>query len=411
MKRRETAGPVLEKPGTEKTGDRRVTARRGMLLGAVLLLLLGVWAGPRLYGEWLEHLPTGQLASYNAEHPGDRNTVQLLARRYLDEGKAADAETVAASALEKEPENPPLWLLRSRAELELGKLGPAYASLEVAMPYLQKSADAHWILGRLLSRRGDDAGMLREWRQAEALDPNHPGVCMDLARDELSHLQYSRAATHIQRILQRNPRNYDALVLRAEVRQNTGDLPGAEKDARAVVQVAPENASSWQALGEVLHLRGTPDALREAERCFRKALQIAPDAWEVHQHLGQLLFSQGRYADAAAELEQALRSNDLNPIPYPTLMQCYLRLGRKAEVPRLQAKYHKIEEIDLSTGPLEYTVEAMPENTAVRLKLARLYKKFGRPDMALSQIDAVLKINPNLPEALRLKDEWKTARP
>ena len=164
-------------------------------------------------------------------------------------------------------------------------------------------------------------------------------------------------------------------------------------------------------LGEVLHLRGTPDALREAEQSFRQALRLDPGAWEVHQHLGQLLFTQGRYADAAAELEQALRSNDLNPVPYPTLMQCYLRLGRKAEVPRLQAKYRKIEEIDLSTGPLEYTVEAMPENTAVRLKLARLYKKFGRPDMALAQIDAVLKINPNLPEALRLQHEWKSARP
>jgi hypothetical protein len=59
--------------------------------------------------------------------------------------------------------------------------------------------------------------------------------------------------------------------------------------------------------------------------------------------------------------------------------------------------------MDLSTAPLEYQVWAMPNNTGVRMKLARLYLRYHRPDLALIEVGHVLDLNPNHPEALRLK--------
>jgi hypothetical protein len=63
--------------------------------------------------------------------------------------------------------------------------------------------------------------------------------------------------------------------------------------------------------------------------------------------------------------------------------------------------------MDLSTAPLEYQVWAMPENTAVRMKLARLYLRYKRPDLALTQVERVLEINPSHTEARGLRERLK----
>jgi uncharacterized protein HemY len=51
----------------------------------------------------------------------------------------------------------------------------------------------------------------------------------------------------------------------------------------------------------------------------------------------------------------------------------------------------------------------MPDNTALRMKLARLYLRYRRPDLASTQVEQVLKINPTHAEALRLREQVKSA--
>ena len=74
---------------------------------------------------------------------------------------------------------------------------------------------------------------------------------------------------------------------------------------------------------------------------------------------------------------------------------------------RLGIEYRKIDEMDLATAPLEYSVWAMPDNTALRMRLARLYVRYHRPDLALTQVERILELNPNHAEARRLHEELK----
>lgn len=379
-----------------------------MLLVSVFALLALLWARNPVRRYWLEHLPLPQLATYAANHAEEADAALCLARRQLAAGSPDQAEPVLAGLTARDPGNGEAWLLRSRAEFEQGKVGPAYASVKVAMQFLRPSADAHWRLGLLLERRGDEREAESAFRRAVEIDPNHPGARMELARESLARRHYAPALEHLKGVLRREPRNSRALALLSTAYRNLGDLKQAEQHARAAVQAAPNEAGAWQALAEALHDQATEAATREAERAYRRALELEPGSSELHHQLGRIYFSRRDYAKAADELQRAIDLHPLNRLPYPTLIQSYLRLGQKARAANTLQHYEKVNEMDLSTAPLEYSVDAMPENTAVRVKLARLYLRYGRPDLASAQIDQVLALNPNHPEALRLCDQVKS---
>jgi Tfp pilus assembly protein PilF len=387
------------------SSHHHIINRRTLLLLLLLLLALGLWARPMLRGLWLERQSIPDLAAYVERHPGAADAALALARRYLNTSQPGPAEGVLQRLIEQEPGNPQAWLLRSEAEFAQNKLAAAYASLQVAMPFLDRSPEAHWRLGLLLERRGDEARAEAEFRRAIQLDGEHAGARLELARGALAERHYGAALQHLNVVVRREPANTAALEALSLVHRGLGDLDQAERYAREAARLAPESAGAWRALGQVLKDRATPAALSEGEQVFRRALELAPESSELHEQLGMLLFSQGDYQRAAAELQRAIDLQPLNRLPYPTLMQCYTRLGQPARAERLRAQYRKLDEMDLATAPLEYSVWAMPENTALRMRLARLYQRYQRPDLALSQVERVLELNPNHAEASRLRQQ------
>jgi tetratricopeptide (TPR) repeat protein len=389
------------------SGHQVISRRRLLLLLLLLVLAVGLWARAPLHRLWLARQPVVDLAAYSADHPSERDAALLLARRYLTSQQGARAEDVLRRLIEADPADPQAWLLRSQAEFDQGKLAASYASLKVAMPFLNQSAEAHWRLGLLLERRGDEARGEAEFHRAVALDPSHPEAHLELARGALAERHYGEALRHLDVVIRREPENTAALDALSLAHLGLGHLDEAERLAREEVRLSPRSAGSWRALGQVLKDRATPAALQEAEQAYGQALQLEPGSSELRDQLGMIYFSRGDYPRAAAELQRAIDLQPLNRLAYPTLMQCYRRLGQGARAGRLQAQYRKIDEMDLATAPLEYSVWAMPDNTALRIRLARLYVRYHRPDLARTQVERVLELNPNHAEARRLHEQLK----
>jgi Tfp pilus assembly protein PilF len=407
--RRTSTSTEVIRSGTRAAdeGHQVIISRRLLILLLLLALALGLWLRAPLHRHWLARQPLTGLAAYCDAHRSDTGAALLLAERYLQASEAASAEALLLGIIQADPTNARAWLLRSQAELDEGKPAAAYASLQVAMPFLSRSAEAHWRLGLLLERRGDEQRSEAEFRRALALDPDHPGTNLELARGALAERHYGEALRHLDRVIRREPRSTAALEALSLAHLGLGHLDQAEQFAREEVRLAPQSAGSWRALGQVLQARATPAALQRAAQAYQAALQRQPDSSELHDQLGMVYFSQGNYARAAAELQRSVDLQPLNRLAYPTLMQCYRRLGQEARAGRLEAEYHRIDDMDLATAPLEYSVWAMPENTALRLRLARLYQRYHRPDLALAQLERILAINPNHAEARRLRDELK----
>jgi tetratricopeptide (TPR) repeat protein len=374
---------------------------------ALLAAAAALWARGPLRQRWLVQQPLVDLGNYVAARPADTPAALVLAERLLESGDPVRAEEVVVGHIQQDPTNPRLWLLRSQAEFEQGKLAPAYASLQVAMPFLDRSAEAHWRLGLLRERRDEEAAAEAEFRRAIELDPNHVGARLELARSALAHLHYSPALEHLEVVIRQEPENTQALEALALAHRYLGHLDEAEKYAREAVRLAPRAAGSWRALAQVLRDRATDASMGEAKQAYQQALERAPESSELHHELGMIYFGQGDFGQAAAQLQRSIDLHPLNRQAYPTLIQCYRRLGQHAAADRLAREYLHVEEMDLSTAPLEYQVWAMPENTAVRMKLARLYLRYKRPDLALTQVERVLEINPSHTEARGLRERLK----
>lgn len=82
-----------------------------------------------------------------------------------------------------------------------------------------------------------------------------------------------------------------------------GDLAEAERLIRAALAKEPENGSTLDSFGWLLHLQGRH---KEAEVQLRRALERTPYSPEIHRHLGEALLKQGRLDDAIAQFERAL---------------------------------------------------------------------------------------------------------
>jgi Flp pilus assembly protein TadD len=120
----------------------------------------------------------------------------------------------------------------------------------------------------------------------------------------------------------------------------------------------------------------------------------AADAAAQQNARGAALIKEGKFAEAAAELEKAAEGSPKSAIIQSNLAYAYDRQGRVEEA---VAAYRKALELD-------------PANTTVRNNLANLYSKQGKYDDAAKELEDVVQRDPgnatakaNLETALKSK--------
>ena len=116
-----------------------------------------------------------------------------------------------------------------------------------------------------------------------------------------------------------------ACIVRAQSRDD--EAARYSEDARAAMQ-----AKDWPA----------------AVKALRKLEQLAPEVAEVHANLGLVYYTQNRVAEAAAELEQALKINPAIPDAKVLLGLCQAELGQdQAAIRLLSPEYSRVPDGDL----------------------------------------------------------------
>jgi tetratricopeptide (TPR) repeat protein len=124
-----------------------------------------------------------------------------------------------------------------------------------------------------------------------------------------------------------------------------------------------------------------------AAKALRKLEQIAPHVAEVHANLGLVYYSQNRVAEAAAELERALKINPQIPNAPVLLGLCKSELGQANDAIRLLAP--------------EYPRTADPElRRMVGIQLMRAYSGAGQFTRAAETGEALLRDYPANAEVL-----------
>ena len=274
------------------------------------------------------------------------------------------------------------------------------------------NADLQLGLGALLQRTGATTEAVGVYEEIIRHDGTGPKALV--ARDRVAALEFAAGHTEAARklladVLQKNPRDGDALLLRATIELREKDAAGAIADLRAVLRDQPNTPSLQRMLASAYVAKGE---LALAEETLRAALQLAPGEPQLAEDAAGFYEKQGRVDDAIAIYESLYRTN--------TRMQQFaannlamLLVTYKADRASLDrardltstfasskngtlldtvgwVRFKRGEYQD-ALAPLEQAVAAAPQSHLMRYHLAMDELRLGQRDRARTDLESALK--------------------
>lgn len=267
----------------------------------------------------------------------DSKRLRLQYARYLAENDLAASRREMVRLAEMYPEDGDLLFSLALVNQELGREDEAARLFNRLVSRGQRTADAHFQLGRLAdeNQRYEDA--LDHYRQvsqgrnllpaaaraAEILSERgdlstarnllnrlraeHPEQRTDLFRLE-ADLQrragdLEAADQTLQVALSEKPGNIDLLYARALIRAEQEDMAAVERNLRAVLHQQPDNPAALNALGYTM--LNLTDRYQEAYELIRRAWEQQPDDPAINDSLGWAYYRLGDYDSALKYLRQA----------------------------------------------------------------------------------------------------------
>lgn len=218
------------------------------------------------------------------------------AQRLYDHGNLAEADRLAARALEVDPGSPAAATLRGRALAGLGRASEAVALLE-KLP--EPGPDVSALLVEIHLAEGRPAKAAAHARQAFAARPEQAPLVLDVAlamieagdaegalellgeiREALARIgDYDRLARALGLLADRMPGRIEPLEWLAEVGRRSGDslrLTGALGGLAAALEAAGEIERAARALEELFERTGGDEQVRRRLNALRQRLGLEP---------------------------------------------------------------------------------------------------------------------------------------
>jgi tetratricopeptide (TPR) repeat protein len=227
---------------------------------------------------------------------------------------------------------------------------------------------------------------------------------------------FTRAIGDFDKVLNLQPNNVDALILRGDSYSQLGQVGQALADLNRAVADAPDNPQAFLYRGLAQGRRGE-DKLALAD--YDEAIKLEPRYVDALVNRAAVHAAQGRAANAIRDLDAALAIRPNNAVAHYN--RGYALFGQRAYDkaiddydaaialdPTLGPAYNNrcltraIAGRDLveAMGDCDTALRMMPLNLDVRDVRGFIYLKLGDPAIAINEYNAALAIDPNRPIAL-----------
>lgn len=303
------------------------------------------WEPAALYqAQWLAKTSRADALAYLRgfldKYPKARDTRLVYARMLVSANRFADARKEYARLTQDFPRNAEISLAAGLLSLQVGENGAAQGYLMQALEYGYKSPDTvHYYLGLLAEERKQPAeaaqyyqsvtdgeylvqarsrqaallvkqGKLTEARALLAATlADNDAQKMRLIQAEADLLREARDYAQAYQVLSNGLKAYpdspDLLYDRAMMAEKVDKLDVLEADLRRVIQIKPDEAQAYNALGYTLADR-TP-RLDEALELLNKALALAPEDPFILDSMGWAQYRKGNFVRAREYLDRAYK--------------------------------------------------------------------------------------------------------
>jgi tetratricopeptide (TPR) repeat protein len=234
--------------------------------------------------------------------------------------------------------------------------------------------------------------------------------------------RFEDAKARVTKLLAKNPRDLDALILRANAMALLKDPAGAIAEVEEALKIQPDDGRTFVNLGAIR--MGSGDST-EAEAAFRKAISLEPSSVDAHLALANFLWYAGRQTEAEQELQRAIALQPQHLLANRMLGVLYMATKRAneaeqplkvvAEVSQTPAARFQLAEYYLNVGRTDEATRLLTElaanqatSASAEIMLASIDYDKGRRDEAHARLDKLLARAPKDARALVAKSRWLT---
>ncbi|MBI3147855.1 MAG: tetratricopeptide repeat protein [Betaproteobacteria bacterium] len=265
-------------------------------LRAVLAQLL---VEQKRYREAREHL--NRLAD---DDPANQELRIAAARLSVQLGEHAEAERLLETALREEPRDADQLRILLGQLAEERKQWPTAIERYRGVTHGEHFFDARLKLATVLARagKGDEAGAVLDAikPEGEAQQVQITQARAQILRDAERHRE---AFELLSKALTDKPDSPELLYDTAMAAERVGELALLEKHLRRLIELKPENAHAYNALGYTLVDRTS--RVEEGRKFIQRALDLSPDDPFILDSMGWALYRSGDFAQSITVLRRA----------------------------------------------------------------------------------------------------------
>jgi tetratricopeptide (TPR) repeat protein len=257
-----------------------------------------------------------------------------------------------------------------------GKTKSAISSYRSAVELDKKDSNLYYNLFILYQKIGQNEKADYYLRKAVSLRPTDMEGRLRLSKRLIKKGKLKEAERYLNAILKKKPRSAEALLLKADIMEKRKDKAGLKKVYRTMLSIQPKNDTILYNLGVLEYETGN---LKKALTYFNKFLTFRPKDPEVHDFLFDIYRREKKDQLAYKEAQTLIKLRPKEIRYYHFLFE-YLNN---------RDDYKKMIET------MKDGIQSHPKSMDLRRYLILAYLKTGDEQLAINQIDEILKIRPN----------------
>ncbi|MSR62699.1 MAG: tetratricopeptide repeat protein [Planctomycetes bacterium] len=269
------------------------------------------------------------------------------------------------------------------AQYKDGAFDKAERSFQRALELQPSAPETHANFGRMYAAQERWAEAAREFEASARLRPGAPEDRLLLAQAWETLGKSAEAEALATELVPELPRRAEPLIVLATGALRRGDSGAALSFLERALLLEPRNGHAWYQKARAFLLRNEP---QNALTAFRNAVELEPRSFEAHYDCAAFLLAQGLIAEARPYLIRAyeLATHDYREPLRRNLAQ--LEFADPRELLLLCETDTKRDELAPALGWLERALALSPNDEQLLARKARLLRRLGRDEDALSTL-------------------------